>query len=387
MSDFSVLSPRAKVALVQCKSYEETEVMAAVERGFALLGGADQFAQPNENLLLKPNILVGAAPEEHVTTHPMVFKAVAAHLKNTWAKLSYGDSPGFGRSAAAATRSGLAAIAEELEITLADFTIPAQVSFPEGKLIKQFTFAKSVLESDGLISLAKMKTHALTRLTGAVKNQFGCIPGALKAEWHSRMPDMERFSQMLVDLNRFLKPRLYVMDGIIAMEGNGPRNGDPRPVGVLLISSDPIALDATAARLINLNPALVPTLPWGEAWGLGKMNDIEILGDPVEDFIVKDFVANRQTGSTTSGKGWYRDFFKNWIIPRPIIIADKCTRCGTCVKICPVTPKAVDFRNGDQTQPPVHHYDICIRCYCCQEMCPFDAIEVQTPLLGRLIRR
>ena len=71
----------------------------------------------------------------------------------------------------------------------------------------------------------------------------------------------------------------------------------------------------------------------------------------------------------------------------PYIIDEKCTSCGTCVKVCPVTPKAVDYHNGDQTIPPVHHYDLCIRCYCCQEMCPSDAIEVQTPLPGRLIRR
>lgn len=387
MSSVSNSIKHASVAVVRCETYAEDEVMQAVERGLELMGGADRFAHAGENLILKPNLLVGTPPYKQVTTHPMVFKAVSIYLMQTGAVLSYGDSPGFGRLSSVAARAGLAPIAQELGIELADFTTPVQVSYPEGNLIKQFTIASSVIKADGLISLPKMKTHALTRFTGAVKNQFGCVPGVLKAEWHSRMPDMERFSQMLVDLNRFLQPRLFVMDGITAMESNGPRNGDPRHVGVLLFSTDPVALDATAARIINLDPRLVPTLHWGEQWGLGSIDDIEILGDTIEDLIVPDFVVNRVTGSTTGGSGWFSKAFKNWVIPRPTIIDEKCTSCGTCVKVCPVTPKAVDYLNGDKTIPPVHHYDLCIRCYCCQEMCPSDAIEVQTPLLGRLIRR
>ena len=73
------------------------------------------------------------------------------------------------------------------------------------------------------------------------------------------------------------------------------------------------------------------------------------------------------------------------VVPRPVIRKDRCTRCGTCVKMCPVTPKAVDFRKPDPGEPPEYDYGLCIRCYCCQEVCPDNAIEVETPLLGRLI--
>jgi ferredoxin len=78
---------------------------------------------------------------------------------------------------------------------------------------------------------------------------------------------------------------------------------------------------------------------------------------------------------------------RNLLAPRPFVVAERCTKCGTCVKVCPVSPKAVTFPDGDATRPPRHDYAICIRCYCCQEMCPERAIEVKTPLLGRLIRR
>ncbi|HSQ21679.1 MAG TPA: DUF362 domain-containing protein, partial [Coriobacteriia bacterium] len=194
---------------------------------------------------------------------------------------------------------------------------------------------------------------------------------------------VERFSQMLVDLNRLLAPRLVVMDAVIAMEGNGPRGGDPRQVGVLLISDDPVAIDAVGCRIVALDPGLVGTCVWGERFGLGSMSEIEVLGDDVP--VIDDFVVNRAHGSTTGKLG--SSLGKRLLAPRPYIVPERCTRCGTCVAVCPVAPKAVDFPAGERTRVPEHDYERCIRCYCCQEMCPERAIEVTTPLLGRLIRR
>jgi len=124
-------------------------------------------------------------------------------------------------------------------------------------------------------------------MTGCVKNQFGCIPGPLKGEFHVRIPSIIDFSKMLVDLNVYLKPRLFVMDGIIAMEGNGPRGGTPRKINAILLSEDPIALDATVCRMINLNPEFVPTIVFGKEAGLGTYdeNEIEILGDDIQSLV------------------------------------------------------------------------------------------------------
>jgi len=375
----------SRVALVRCDAYEPAEVRGAIDRGIALLGGVETFVAKDERIVLKPNLLVAAPPDSAATTHPAVFGAVAQALLEAGIDVRYGDSPGVGGTRFPAKRAGLAKVADTLAVPPADVRKGETVSFLDGKLIKQFTLAKGIVQADGFVSLPKLKTHGLTRFTGAVKNQFGCIPGMLKAEFHARMPTVERFAQMLVDLNRCIPARLYVMDAIIGMEGNGPRSGHPRPIHALLFSTDPVALDATACRLINLDPTLVPTNRWGVEWGLGQIENVEVVGDALQELTVPDFDVNRSRASTTGERaGLFGRAAKRLLVQRPVIIPEKCTRCGTCVSVCPVEPKAVDWHSG-RDAPPKHDYARCIRCYCCQELCPAHAIEIKKSLLGRLL--
>lgn len=376
------------VALISCTSYDEVEVLAAVERGVSLLGGADKFVQPGEKILLKLNWLSADPPEKCVTTHPAVFRAVATVFQRAGAQLSYGDSPGFQPPETAAKKTGAAEVADQLGIPLGDFRAGQEIHFPEGRQNKRFMISNAVLESDGVISLPKMKTHAFQRVTGAVKNQFGCIPGALKGEFHVKIPSAYDFAKMLIDLNAFVRPRLFVMDGVMAMEGNGPRGGDPRKMNVLLFSTDPIALDATMCRLMNLDPALVLTNRACAEQGLGtyRSEEINLLGDHLENFIAKDYVVNREPEQETAKRA-RPGFLKEALTPKPYIVEEKCVRCGICVQMCPVTPKVVNWHDGNKKNPPSYQYDRCIRCYCCQEVCPESAIFVKVPLLRKILDR
>jgi uncharacterized protein (DUF362 family)/ferredoxin len=376
---------QAAIALVRCDDYEPKRVRDAVERGLALLGGAQRFVRPGERILLKPNLLAGRPPERAVTTHPAVFHAVAEILGLHGCALSYGDSPGFGNPRTIARRAGILDAAERLGLTAAEFSRGEAIAFPEGMLIKRFTLAAGVIAADGLISLPKMKTHGLTRITAAIKNQFGCIPGPLKAEFHARLPNADLFSRMLVDLNRLLRPRLFIVDGIVAMEGNGPQSGTPRPMRVLVLGDDPVAVDATLCRLIQLDPQLVLPIRYGHEAALGTATDIEPLGDRLESFVAPDFDVNRHPRSTTGQPGRLSRLARRLVVPKPVIAPERCTRCGTCVAVCPVDPKAVQFVDQDRGHPPAHQYARCIRCYCCQELCPEEAIDIDTPLLGRWI--
>lgn len=379
---------KAKVVIIRCDTYADDQVFRAIQTGLDFLGGISVFAKPGERIVMKPNILIGTDPDKGVTTHPAVFKAVGKLLKEAGADVYYGDSPSFGKSETNLKKSGLKQVGDELGFNLADFDSGRPVSHKDALLVKRFDIANGVLDSDGLVSLPRLKTHGLVRLTGAVKNQFGCVPGLLKSQYHVKLPDPYDFATMLVDLNTLIKPRLYIMDGITAMEGNGPRSGKLKQLNVLLLSSDPIALDATACRIINLNPEIVPTSRPGEKAGLGTyhVENIELMGGNIESFIDPSFEVNRMPLIPSSGSR-FKTFLKNRITQKPVIDRTKCTLCDICVRMCPVEPKAVDWYKSDRSKPPKHNYDRCIRCYCCQETCPEGAIFIYSPWLGRVFSR
>ncbi|MDP6576521.1 MAG: DUF362 domain-containing protein [Dehalococcoidales bacterium] len=379
---------KSTVAVVGCDTYDGEPVYEAVRVGIDLLGGISRFILPGENIVIKPNVLFGVNPQKCVTTHPSVFQAVGKILREVSVNLSYGDSSGLGKRESNLRKTGLKPVADELGIVIADFSKGKAVTHKEALLNKRFVIANGVLASDGLVSLPKLKTHGITRITGAVKNQFGCVPGILKSQYHVKMPNPYDFATMLVDLTMLVRPRLYIMDGIMAMEGNGPGSGNPKKLGVLLFSSDPVALDAIACKIIDLESRFVPTSEPGERSGLGTYHyeNIEVVGDNVDSFVDGNFEVVRKSPAFEPS-GPLRTFVKNRICPRPTIDKKVCTTCGTCVEMCPVTPKAVNWHTGDKSGPPAFKYDRCVHCYCCQELCPEGAVTIRDTLLGRLLFR
>lgn len=382
---------RSRVAVVPCEGYDEMMVYQAIERGVNLLGGWESFVKPEEKILLKPNLLNRADPEKAVTTHPAVFGSVARSLKeHGFHRLSYGDSPGHpGGPEKTAEICGLKEVADSLGIPMEDFNHSQTVEYIRGRITRKFEICQGVLKSDGIINLCKMKTHQLERITGGVKNMFGCVYGMNKGAAHAKYPDAESFAQMLVDLNLLLKARLHIMDGVIAMEGNGPASGTPVRMNMILISDDPVALDATFCRLVDLDPSIIPTVFYGAIFGLGhwKEGDIEILGvDDLADYCNPRFDVMR--GGSGAGKWAYLDKLKV-LARKPAILKDRCIRCGACVAACPLEDKAVYFPENEGIEEkksagrtvPVYDYKKCIRCFCCQEMCPEKAIIVKRMLV------
>jgi uncharacterized protein (DUF362 family)/Pyruvate/2-oxoacid:ferredoxin oxidoreductase delta subunit len=373
----------SKVALIRCETYESADVFAAVNRAIDLIGGAGAIATRTDNVLLKPSVMQGRSPELCVTTHPAVFEAAASVFKSTDASLFYGDAPAVGGSLEHLEKAGIRSVAERLSLQLADFDHGVEISHPEATIQKNFIIAQGVLACTVLVSISKLKTHDLFRITGAVKNQYGCIPGLIKAHYHSCLPDTYKFAQFLVDINTFVKPKLFIMDAIYAMEGNGPQSGDPKKLGCILVSTDPVALDAVACRLINLNPLYVPTCLAGEKAGLGTCADdkIEIVGENHTGFIDKKFRVVRRPSYHFSGfasKLRARKIFA----PRITIKRKNCTRCGKCILICPIAPKALSWKKNDKKDPPRYNYLRCIRCFCCQEICPSKAIKTGNSVAG-----
>ncbi len=379
---------KSTVAIVQCESYDEPVVETAVAKGIGLLGGPQAFFFEGERIVLKPNVLVGVHPDQAATTHPAVMGAVMKELKSFGCNLTYGDAPGFGNPAHAMKVSGIAQVAQKYAVPLADFEHSEKVTHPAGQMRRSFPLVTGVLEADGLVSIGKFKTHGLVRFTGAVKNQFGCIPGLQKTQYHAKIPIVHDFCRFIVDINTYVKPRLYIIDAIIAMEGNGPNSGDPKKLGLLLFSADPVACDATACRIIALNPEHVPTCRAGLRSGLGVYHehDITIVGDPIESVRDKSFRVVRKPAVSLDGTGMVA-VIKSYLFPKPVIDKARCTKCGRCIEICPIDPKALSWpqKHEEGSTPPVCDYRKCIRCFCCQETCPSKAIYIKKTLLGILL--
>lgn len=391
----------AKVALIQIEDYDPEKLYLAFQAAFADLDLKKSF-QPGEKILIKPNLLAAVPPEKAVTPHPAVFTALARCLQNLGLALSYGDSPAVDNPDRAARNSGIAAAAAELDIPGADFDNSTEVELPQAKVMRRTNLAQGVIAADGLVTLAKLKTHALTGMTGAVKNQFGTIPGLRKAKLHVSYQDLDNFALMLADLNCYLKPRLAVMDAVVAMQGNGPKNGEPRKVGAILLSTDLLACDLVGAYLMNLPAKQMRVLQKLQETELatGSLANIDacrisIAGRATAissgkaaslfaDLVVNDFIhAETERSTLKRATSLGAPFLKRYVMNRPVINEKLCTRCGICVKACPVEPKALQQKSRDDV--PVYNYTRCIRCYCCQETCPTGAIFVRKSLLGRLL--
>ena len=376
---------KSKVVLLPCEEYDEEKIYTLLKQGLELLGGLGSLIPDNAKILLKPNLLKKAEVEKAVITHPVVVGAFARILRECgYENIVLADSCGHGTTQAVIRGTGMDTYLDKYQIPAIDYSEGVRTAYPQGVQAKEFVLPRELLEQDCVISLSKMKTHALERITGAVKNSYGFVYGFHKAKGHTQYPSADSFARMLIDLNKCVAPRFYVMDGIMAMEGNGPGSGDPIPMNVILMSTDPVALDSVFSRLIYLKPEMVPTNYHGEKMGLGTWKEENItlltperevsMQEAVDRYGNPDFNVDRtevRKNIWTRMAGALNIFQK-----KPYIEADKCIRCGICVQSCPVPGKAVEFRKG-KNKPPVYDYKKCIRCFCCQEMCPKKAIKVK----------
>lgn len=372
-----------KVAIKRCRSYDGETVYGAAKEAVSLLGGMERFVKKGERILIKPNLLAGKPPQAAVTTHPAVVTAVIRLVKEAGAHPVVGDSPGIGSAKKIAGKCGVAKACEDEGVELIDLKELVLVENRDGHTFKRLEVAKEVLGVDGIINIPKLKTHAQMFLTLGVKNLFGCVPGKRKAQWHlSAGVDSLFFADMLLDLYFFLKPRLTIMDGVVGMEGNGPGNGDPREIGLVIASGDCIALDTAVTGLLGANPKSLPILKAALKRGIreASIENIELAGERMADIRVRDFrFPPLSSTNFTERLPYFLDRrLRKALTSRPRINNSSCTLCAVCVNVCPA--EVMEKKGNIEI-----NYDKCIRCYCCQEMCPEGAISPRDGWLKKLI--
>lgn len=377
----------AKVAAVKCSSYEEEELRSGVHEVIELAGGIDKFVSPGQKVLLKVNLIVGKEPSAAVNTHPALVKTAAEIVQEAGGNIIIGDSPGGPFTEASLKKayrnSGLEQVAQETGAVLNYNTDDTRISFEEGKVSNHFIIGNYVTEADVIINMPKLKTHSLTRYSGAVKNIFGVIPGLLKGEYHLKMPDLTVFSQMLLDLYQLINPDLNIMDAVTGMEGEGPSSGEPRSFGYIMASPEAVALDAASVHLLGINPITeVPLMKAAAARGLpAAVKDIEVSGCdiiPVKDVNIPQITPESNLIDQKLPRPLAK-ILSRVLRPRPVFDRDSCVGCGACYQDCPA-----DAITMEDKFPEVD-LDKCIRCFCCQEVCPHGAVTVNRPLPGRLL--
>ena len=375
---------RNRVWLAQCPDYGQS-LEEKIEKAFDALQVWDKI-RPGMRVVLKPNLVMSSKPEQAIITHPAFTAAVGKCVQKAGGRVVIAESPGGPYTPAAMKAmfraTGYRDMAEACGFTLYTDCKSREVTLPQAKRCRELSVVEPFLDRDYLIDLPKLKTHSMVGFSGAVKNLFGTVPGLQKPELHCRFPEREPFSEMLCDLCHFLGPDLSLMDGIWAMEGNGPTGGQRRDLHVIAGSESPWALDVAAASLVGLEPEKITMLREGHERGYGPLDlsELELVGDPMETLLAPDFLKAQASSTDFIDRlpKFLRPAAKKLATPYPRIDKKRCVGCGKCAESCP--QHTISLRDGKA----VIRYQNCIRCFCCHEMCPKHVVQIKRLGLLRL---
>lgn len=357
------------VSLVKCSNYKIDNIQNALSESLSHIKGWDKNFKTGGTVLIKPNLLSGRLPEEGVTTHPEVLRAVIRLFKGRAREIWVGDSPGgFGKNIDEVYEKTLTKkICDEEGVLLVKFEDPVKV--------KGIPVTKRLMECDFFVSLPKFKTHTITTITAGVKNSFGVVPGLFKPQSHSVYPTVMGFSNFLVDVFSIRLPDLVILDAIVAMEGDGPNSGTLKNLNLLACSLDAVSLDAVMAKLIGLKSFDILTTKFAHERkiGEGDLNNIEIAGGDIDNFMAKKFRLPIISPGLINPL--LKALFK-FVKFKPYIDKNICTSCNLCKESCPI--KAIDL-NKD------FDYKKCILCLCCFEFCPKKAVKIKRNLMAKIV--
>jgi uncharacterized protein (DUF362 family) len=232
-------------------------------------------------VLIKVNFITTMAWDTGATTDPLVVEAIIQKLKHLPVEIYVVESDATMTNADKAfEKTGMGEMCKRNNVQCLNLRHVAdkiKITIPNGETLKDITVPRIVTES-AIISAAKLKTHMSTKVTLGMKNMFGLLPDKFKGKYHAK-----GISKVIVDINTVLKPALTVIDGFVAMEGKGPTDGTPVKMDLIIAGKDPVATDATGARVMGFNPHEISHIRTAHQKGIGEIDNIDVVGSKIED--------------------------------------------------------------------------------------------------------
>lgn len=364
-----------QVVIKECSDYQLDKVKQQLNESIMLLGGWKRLVSAGMKVLLKVNLIGPKTPDSAAVTHYEFVRALTQLLQDQGCIVWIGDSSGGAIAGIAPTASsfkvsGLEKVAKDEGAVIKNFDKEGVIEVKTGNA-EQMYLAKPMFEADFVINLPKLKTHSAAIYTGAVKNLFGCVPGLKKGEYHRQAPDPQDLGMIIVDIHQSAPVGLHIMDGIMAMQGEGPTAGEVYSAKKILMSTDPLALDTVAAAMLGMAVDDIPVLVSARARKLGEsdLQSIEITGDYAEPPALPGFKYPKRFRSSKKRNNSAVIKVIDFLKARPKIDTKRCKQCNMCVESCPV--KAIDKESKKI------NYNTCIECMCCHELCLHKAIDLK----------
>jgi uncharacterized protein (DUF362 family) len=297
--------PLLQVALVHCPNYEPERLLEAIRAGW-------RSTRPPEvrgkRVVIKPNI-ADFSPDRPIHTDARLVEALIRHLGDLGAReIVLAEGPPHNRDTEMLFRqSGFEALARRQSVPLIDLNYdditPVKCVNPRATLLKELYLPKTILSADVIISVPKMKTHKLAGITLSMKNMFGVLPG-MKYGWPKNTLHWNGIPLSICEINGTIKTHYSIIDGIVGMEGHGPIMGTAKKAGVLVMGANALSVDATAARVMGVDPARVDYLVMAQTIKLGSLRseNIGVAGETLEKFRT-DFVLDPEYSFLRAPKG------------------------------------------------------------------------------------
>ena len=368
------------VSVVICKEYEHELLRHAVIKLLEPIGGISAYIRSGDRVLLKPNLLAAKDPDKAVTTHPALVRVVADLVREVGGIVLIGDSPGIGGFLKVTEKTGMKKAAEESKAALIEFN--ESIELQGSGTFRSIRLARAYYEADKIINLPKLKTHEMMTMTCAVKNLFGAVIGTEKAGWHLKAGSSRQlFARLLLEIYQLKKPDLNIVDAVLAMEGNGPGNGTPISLGLLIAGANPVAVDVIAGKVAGIPADLLYIEREAVSMGLygATMDDITLCGVPIESVTTTNFKLPTGLDVQFGLPAFLTRSLKNYLTSYPKADMKTCVLCGVCSAACP--PAAITIQNSALSVDNAR----CIRCWCCRELCPHDAMQTRKSLLLRML--